>query len=188
MGVIGFKVVKHSGTPLFFLFYPLSCHPKVPLPSPLPVPLTFIGPKFGWHHGNQGSQGTLPGLNPRCLQGGTGWCCLRQRAVTTAGCYNKASFALACHGGIGSACWPLISNYQLAWPVISCVISHRSHCCGSLRLKHGGKQGKQFTSTHIDVAWLGAQCCLPHERTQERERDMRKKRARKTALRCIFNV
>jgi len=31
------------------------------------------------------------------------------------------------------------------------------------------EQGKHFTSAHIDVAWLGAQCCLPHERKLERE-------------------
>lgn len=44
-------------------------------------------------------------------------------------------------------------------------------------------KGKRFTTTHIDVAWLGAQCCLPHERKQEREM-----RGRKTEWRCVFNV
>lgn len=58
---IDFKVAIALGNPPFPSLYPLSCHPRVPLPSPPPVPLTFIGPKFGWHHGNQGSQGTLPG-------------------------------------------------------------------------------------------------------------------------------
>ncbi|MEQ2183648.1 hypothetical protein GOODEAATRI_000249, partial [Goodea atripinnis] len=74
----------------------------VPLPSPPPVCLTFIGPKFGCRHGNPDSQGTLFGYSPSCLQGGTGWCCLRQWAVTLAGSYDRASPILAFHSGSAS--------------------------------------------------------------------------------------
>lgn len=49
----------------------------------------FIGPKFGWHHGNQGSHGTLPGTSPRSLQGGTSSALVSTSVcVATAGRYD----------------------------------------------------------------------------------------------------
>lgn len=143
--------------------------PKSPLPSAPPVCLAFIGPKFGCRHGNPGSQGTLFGYSPRSLQGGTGWCCLLQRAVTVAGCYDKASLVLAFRCGSATARRPTLNKYQLTQPAISGDSSSELSQLQASPTQHRLSRGSVFTSAHIDVAWLSAQCCLLHERKLERE-------------------
>lgn len=98
------KVVKHIhiNQPFFNNWSPLHLFAKTQrsvfrfvhvATSKWSLPTTrlplFIGPKFDWHHGNQGSHGTQPGTSPRSLQGGTSSCPrLHQRYVGAAGRYT----------------------------------------------------------------------------------------------------
>ncbi|TNN83649.1 hypothetical protein EYF80_006167 [Liparis tanakae] len=73
----------------FPFLYPPSCPPHVTLPSPPPVPLTFIGPEFGWHHGNRRLPGNLAWVGSK-VPPGRHWlgvacvCGLSPRQVATA--------------------------------------------------------------------------------------------------------
>lgn len=126
--------------------------------APPPSTLTFIGRKFGWLHGN------------RCLGSFQGACRVAPVVVVSTTELLQLWFPAVGPARLrptDASANTLTRVKQASTNRTGCICCHQP-LLPLLQASPTVAEGKRFTISHIDVAWLRAQCCLPHESGGER--------------------